>query len=114
MRSWRFSAGRGRRGAPRLSTALLHTCPLRSGKLHSGPKQAHRAPVYVHGKTVVKKANNTMMEILSFASRGSSVQQSLGASGTGSTDVSNLKTSGLYFWTSVRWGGLWLYDGEAT
>lgn len=49
---------------------------LRSGKLHSRPKEARRVPIYVNRKIVAKKkkkANNTMMEILSFASRESLV-----------------------------------------
>lgn len=42
---------------------------LRNGNLHSRPEEAGRVLIYVNGKIVARKANNTTMEILSFASR---------------------------------------------
>lgn len=47
--------------------------PPESGKLHSRPNKAKRVPIYVHREIAAEKANNTMMEILSFASRESLV-----------------------------------------
>lgn len=44
-----------------VSIELLQMRPLRSGKLHSRPKEARRVPIYVNRKIVAqkKKKKNT-------------------------------------------------------